>query len=114
MSRLVARLRNRREMPYGLLMLIFGAILWALVPLGVLAAYASGDPRVISVVSVYVFYAILIAIGYWVAGLAYRATAFGNMILLGPQQLPDLYAMVQAGAEELGLHPVPRTFLFNS
>jgi Zn-dependent protease with chaperone function len=112
MSNIIERNRLPRERAYGTIALILGPSLWVLIVLGVLAAMA--NPQAASLVSVYVVYAILIAIGYWVAAAAYRAGAFGNMILLGPEQLPHLHAMVLDGARELGMNPPPKTFLFNS
>jgi Zn-dependent protease with chaperone function len=44
----------------------------------------------------------------------YRATAFGNMLMLGPQQFPDLYKMVVDASQEIGLGKPPKTFLYNS
>jgi Zn-dependent protease with chaperone function len=112
MSKLVRADRTAREKLYGTLALILGPPLWALLALGVVAGLA--NPQAAPLVSVYVTYAVLFAIGYWIVGAAYRATAFGNMILLGPDQLPELHAMVLEGAMALELRPPPKAFLYNS
>jgi Zn-dependent protease with chaperone function len=57
---------------------------------------------------------VLVFLFYFISALVYRATAFGNMIMLGPQQFPELYAMVVKGSLEVGLSAPPKTFLFNS
>jgi Zn-dependent protease with chaperone function len=36
------------------------------------------------------------------------------MVLLSPNQFPELHAMVVAGSQELGLSEPPKTFLYNS
>ena len=114
MSNIAKRLRVGSETSYGLIALIVGIIGWPIVALAVIGAMASGDPKVSSVMGVYVVYGLLIALFYFVASLVYRATAFGNMILLGPQQLPHLHAMVEEGAKALGMDETPKAFLFNS
>ena len=113
MSNIVKDNRTGREKFYGLLMVIFGAALWPLLTLSLVGALASADPSLAAILGVYIFYGVLIALFIWIAGIAYRATAFGNMILLGPQQFPHLHAMVEAGAKELGMSRTPKTFLFN-
>ena len=114
MSKIAGRLRTGKERVYGALMILFGAVLWVAIIVGLAAAYNSHNQQVIAVVGVYLFYGLAIAIGYWIASAAYRATAFGNMILLGPQQFPELHAMVVEGARDLELAPPPQVFLFNS
>jgi Zn-dependent protease with chaperone function len=114
MSDVIANLRNSRETTYGTIAIVFGVLLWVLFGLVVWGALKSGNAQVINVVVLYVVYGIAIWLFYLIAGAIYRATAFGNMLLLGPDQFPQLHAMVVAGAEELGLSPAPRTFLFNS
>jgi Zn-dependent protease with chaperone function len=114
MSKIAKKLRTPKEAIYGHLMLGLGAILWLLIGWGVVAAFTSGNPQMASIVGVYVFYAVAIAIFYWIASAAYRAFAFGNMILLGPDQFPHLHAMVEQGAKALDLNPTPKAFLHNS
>jgi len=112
MSNIVKKMRTTKEKVYGLLTIVFGILLWPVVVLGVLAALASPEARPIA--AAYVFYGVLIAAFYYISSLVYRATAFGNMILLGPQQFPELHAMVVEGARELGMAKPPHAFLYNS
>lgn len=114
MSGVVAKLRTRSEKTYGAMALVFGAILWVVFVLGLLAAYRAGNPQVTQVLTLYLVYGVLVWLFVLIAGVLYRATAFGNMVLLGPEQFPDLHAMVVDGARDLGLSPTPRTFLYNS
>jgi len=112
MSLLVNRLRNTKEQTYNILTLVIGGVLWPLLVLGVLASLA--NPTTSALIGVYVVYGLLIWLFYFLASLFYRANAFGNMILLGPQQFPDLYDMVVAGSKELGFSQTPKAFLYNS
>ena len=113
-SEIVARLRTSSEKTYGVMAIAFGALLWVLFVLGLLGALASGNREVLQVVYVYLGYGVAIWLFSLIAGAIYRATAFGNMLLLGPDQFPQLHAMVESGAKALGLSPTPRAFLFNS
>jgi Zn-dependent protease with chaperone function len=72
------------------------------------------NPATRAVIGVYVVYGLLIWLGLYIASLFYRANAFGNMVLLGPKQFPELHAMVVAGSTELGFQTPPRVFLYNS
>jgi Zn-dependent protease with chaperone function len=112
MSKIVKSERTAKEKLYGAATLLLGPPLWVLIALGALAGL--GNPQTAAVTGVYVSYAVIITLVYWIGSAAYRATAFGNMILLGPQQLPTLHAMVLEGARELELSPPPKAFLFNS
>ncbi len=114
MSNIVSKLRHRRETLYDTIAIISGAILWALIVWGVVAALNSGNPQVSDVVGTYVVYAVLVGVFILISGAVYRATAYGNMILLGPDQFPELHAMVVAASQELGLEAPPKTFLYNS
>ena len=114
MSAIVTQHRTAREKAYGLAMIFVGVIGWPILILGLLGAIASGDPKVSSIAFMYLLYGVGIALFYWISSAFYRATAFGNMVLLGPDQFPELHAMVLAGARELSLNPPPRAFLYNS
>ncbi|MEO8113192.1 MAG: hypothetical protein ABI655_02345, partial [Phenylobacterium sp.] len=98
MSNVAKKLRSNKELSYGGLMIAIGALLGALLAVGAWAAIRSGNPEIVHGAEVYVGYGVLIAAFYWIAAAVYRTTAFGNMILLGPQQFPQLHAMVVAGA----------------
>ena len=112
MSVIVNKLRSKPERTYRVLTLLLGILLWPLVVLGVLAGL--GNPATSTLIGVYLTYGLLIWLFYYLASLFYRANAFGNMILLGPKQFPELHGMVVAGAAELGFKQPPKTFLYNS
>ncbi len=114
MLKLADQLRTNKEKIYGVLMLVFGALLWVLIARAIRAGLTSDNPRTVGITWVYVGYAVAIGIFYFLSSAFYRATAFGNMILLGPQQFPELHAMVVAAATELGMSEPPKTFLYNS
>ena len=65
-------------------------------------------------VRVYLIYGVAIFLFVLFSGWVYRAFAFGNMLLLGPNQFPELHAMVADGAKALQMDHPPKTFLFNS
>ncbi|MFL5295018.1 MAG: M48 family metallopeptidase [Phenylobacterium sp.] len=114
MSNVAASLRTGNETTYGVLAIVFGTVFWVLFAFGLVAALASGNPQVVSVLWAYIFYGLVIWLFYFLAGVFYRATAFGNMLLLSPQQFPQLHEMVVSGAQELGMRQPPRAFLYNS
>lgn len=112
MSPIVNKLRNGKERFYSLLTLVIGVVLW---PVAVLAVVASlANPTAGALIGVYVVYGLLAWLFFFLAGLFYRANAFGSMILLGPQQFPHLHDMVETGAKELGFRRAPKAFLYNS
>lgn len=112
MSKTVEEFRNNREKTYQWFMIVAGVCLWGIIGNWVQSLWA--DPKAGHVVRLLVEYGTALAVFRWTAGAAYRASAFGNMILLGPQQVPDLYAMVVQGSRELGLAEPPKTFIYNS
>jgi Zn-dependent protease with chaperone function len=114
MSTLADSLRTDKDETYGVLMLILGVVLWLLIAWGVWNGLRSSNPTTASLTRMYVGYAIAIGIFVWISAALYRATAFGNMILLGPRQFPELHKMVVSAAQELEMREPPRTFLYNS
>jgi Zn-dependent protease with chaperone function len=114
MAKVVAELRTRKENLYGALTLIGGALLWVLIAWAIYAALTSNDRQYAVMAQAYLDYAVIFAVFYWISAAAYRAIAFGNMILLGPEQFPELHAMVTSGSSALGMSPPPKAFLFNS
>jgi Zn-dependent protease with chaperone function len=114
MSDIVTKLRTPQEKLYGLMMLLFSIPLWVLIIFAVIGGMSSDDPKISEVVMLYLVYGGSIALFYFIAGLAYRASAFGNMILLSEKQFPELHAMVVEGAKTLGMSPTPKVFLYNS
>lgn len=114
MQNLASELRTQKERVYGVLTLLLGALLWIAIVWGVWAGLTSTNPATVSATRLYLGYGIVIALFVILSSAFYRATAFGNMILIGPQQFPELYTMVRAGAEALGMKEPPKTFLYNS
>ncbi len=114
MSTVADRLRSPKEKALHLTALVVGTLLWVLIAFWVWSALRSPDPRIAGVTGVYVFYVVVIGGFVFLSGVLYRASAYGNMILLGPDQFPHLHAMVVAGSSALGLSSPPKTFLYNS
>jgi Zn-dependent protease with chaperone function len=114
MTTLASGLRTSKEKIYGAAMIVAGVVLWPLIVLGILGLVANPDPRIANVGRIYLIYGLAIAAFYWISSGFYRANAFGNMVLLGPSQFPELHALVTNAARELGLQTPPRTFLYNS
>ncbi|CAB3770200.1 peptidase [Burkholderia sp. MSh2] len=108
----VRELRNKKENVYHWLMMVIGAILWLAIAQLVWDYW--DHPRFGATVRMYFGYAVAFVVFRLVAGVMYRAIAFGNMVLLGPSQFPEIYAMVEAGAKEIGLSEPPKTFIYNS
>lgn len=112
MTKAIGALRTTREKLYQPAMVGIGICIWIAVALAVKAYW--NDPKTGSIVRLYVGYGVAFMVFYWIAAAVYRASAFGNMILLGPRQFPELHAMVAEGAREIGLSETPKTFLYNS
>ena len=111
-SSIVGSLRTTREVFYGRTSLLLGLLLWVVIVPLILVGL--GNPQAAPLIGVYLLYGFAIWLFIFVGNIAYRAHAFGNMVLLGPQQFPRLHAVVEAHAAKLGLKPTPRTFLYNS
>lgn len=112
MSITINSLRHKSEKRYQILMIVLGLILWALVAYWVSNAWNA--PKMGRFVKLYVAYGVAVAVFVWLASAAYRALAFGNMILVGPRQFPELHQMVVDSAREIGLSKPPTTFIYNS
>jgi Zn-dependent protease with chaperone function len=112
MASTVGSLRNGREKLYQTLMVLTGALLWLAIVL--IAVSKWGDPKLGPFIRLYVWYGIATAIIVWLLSAAYRAFAFGNMILLGKNQFPEFHAMVVEASQEIGLSEPPKTFIYNS
>ncbi|HTR09114.1 MAG TPA: M48 family metallopeptidase [Paraburkholderia sp.] len=89
-----------------------GLILWIVIVKLITSKW--DEPKDGMIVRIYVAYGVAFFLFSLYVGAAYRARAFGNMILLGPSQFPELHAMVVEGAREIGLEQAPKTFLYNS
>src|ERR1700758_609535 len=94
-------LRNKREKRYQRIMIVIGVLLWIAIALAIYNHW--NDPKAGHFVRLYVRYGVAVAIFYWLASAAYRASAFGNMVLLGSEQLPEFHAMVVEASREIGL-----------
>lgn len=114
MRNLADQLRIGNEKFYGAVTLLAGPALWLLIAWAFRAGLTSTNPSTRYTTIAYLAYAIAIVLFVFVSRILYRASAFGNMILLGPDQFPELYAMVVAGANDLGMSGPPKTFLYNS
>ena len=114
MAAVAEKFRTRRERIYGAVMTIAGIIGWPLVILALIGGVTNHDPKISSIAWIYLLYAAGIAVFYWLSGIFYRANAYGNMVLLGPDQFPEIHRSVVEGAQALGLTPAPKAFLYNS
>ncbi len=110
MSPIIQRLRHDNELVYKIFLMIFGSMFWLILLFGLLGALAKHDNKILLD---YILYGLGIPAFILISAALYRARAYGNMILLGPKQLPELYQAVVEGAEKLSL-PVPQVFLYNS
>ena len=104
--------RGPKERLYQAIMLGIGTVVWIGILLGIRSA--AMEPELLVNLLGFGFYIVAALMGYLISAAAYRATAFGNMILLGPNQFPELHNMVVSGANELGMHIPPKAFLYNS
>jgi Zn-dependent protease with chaperone function len=104
--------RNNRERFYLVVMLAIGATLWACILWSIFRHWA--DPKIGHTIRTLTEYGVAFLLASWFASAIYRASAFGNMVLLGPNQFPELHSMVVDGAREIGLDEPPTTFLYNS
>ncbi|WP_345891124.1 M48 family metallopeptidase [Burkholderia sp. Ax-1719] len=112
MTNIFESLRNKREKGYKRTMVVIGVLLWIAI---VLAIYNHwNDAGAGRIVRMYVGYGVAIAIFYVIAAAFYRASAFGNMVLLSNEQFPEFHAMVVQASQEVGLSEPPKTFIYNS
>jgi len=112
MSRKIDLFRTAKEKIYSPIMIGVGLILWIVIVKLITSKW--DEPKDGMIVRIYVAYGVAFFLFSLYVGAAYRARAFGNMILLGPSQFPELHAMVVEGAREIGLEQAPKTFLYNS
>ncbi len=106
----VNQMRHGKERLYGRIMTIVGAIIWALLAVGLVLAALNGD---FSALGVVIFYALTISLVIVVGAFLTRAYIYGHYVLIGPQQFPHLHQMVAEGAAALNL-PTPKAFVYNS
>lgn len=105
-------LRHSKENLYGLLVMIVGGLLWALL-LAFVVLTVLNQGSISSVVIIFVELGAL-ALFIYVAKLFYRAYLFGHAVLISERQFPKLHDSLKRGADRLGLPNVPQSFLYNS
>lgn len=96
----VNELRHPKEKLYRLICMIVGGMIWAGLLLG----------TVFSIL----FMLLPLALILWIAGRFFRATLFGNSVLVNEQQYAELNAIVQEVGQKLSLKRVPDTFVVNA
>lgn len=101
-------IRHPKERFYGPATLVGGAALWVLT--AVIILMSEQPIAMLAVMGVYglVIWAVVTSTQALV-----RAYMFGHHVLVGPDQFPHIHAMVQEGANKLGLE-APMTFVYNS
>lgn len=114
MATIVGELRSTKEKSLHVSALVVGAVLWLGIIFWGWNMLTSPNPQLSRIAWVYAAYGVGLALFYLISSAAYRATAFGNMVLLGPRQFPELWEMVVSGSRALGLTGPPKTFLYNS
>ena len=113
MSKLGKSLRSPEERTLHYVAILVGAILWIAILIALWSGWNSPNAQVAALFKIYTMYFIAFGVFLLASSAAYRATAFGNMILLGPEQLPRLNTMVVEASGELGIDP-PRAFIHNA
>lgn len=113
MTKTASAFRTTQEKIYQALTICVGGVLWAILGLAICVNWHSNTPGAHFVHEV-TGYGLSFTAIYLIAGAVYRASAFGNMILLSPRQFPQLYAMVVECSREIGLSTPPATFIYNS
>lgn len=113
MENTIRNCRTKKENILNLCLCVIGALLWIGIFYGLRnAAYAGRS--LLPTLLVFAFYGGFFVLFLLFSALAFRATAMGNMILLGQDQFPHLHQMVKDGAQTLGMESAPEAFLFNS
>ena len=107
----IKQLRHPKEKVYGALMYVFGVLGWVAI-VGIVAL-ASRAPEARGLIVILIEIAVF-ALVYALIRIFYRAHMFGHYVLLGPDQFPQLHAMVEKGAATLGLAKTPEAFVYNS
>jgi Zn-dependent protease with chaperone function len=108
---IVKRLRHHNETLYQVLLSIFSLVFWLIIIFGFVAALARHNAKL---ETLYAEYGIGIPLFFIISASLYRARAYGNMVLLGPNQCAPLYQAVVDGAAKLGMATPPKIFLYNA
>lgn len=110
MTPLAQQLRHPKEKTYGGMMLVAGIILWAIAGIAIGAAVFFSPVVLFGVL----FYIGLIFLVMFIAEALLRAYIYGHYVMVGPNQFPQLHAMVKQAAATAGLAEAPTAFVFNS
>ena len=100
--RSILNLRHPRERVAGIVLGIFCTLVWLIILI----------PAVIS--SGFVLVLLFGGLFFFVSEHLQRVQLYSNMLLLSPEQHPELAAVVAAQSQELGLGEPPAVFLANS
>lgn len=96
----ISALRHPKEKLYRLVCMIVGGLIWASLILG-------------SVGSILVIL-IPMALVLWIAERFFRATVFGNSVMVNHDQYADLNKAIQEIAVKQGVQNIPLTFIVNA
>jgi len=107
---IVNQLRHPNEMGFGVVMYVFGIVLWLFFALILVIELTTKPADGITTLC----YGVGFALFALISSALYRAHAYGHFVLLGPDQFPHLHRMVEEGAATLGLGAAPIGFLYNS
>lgn len=88
----------RGERPLYVLLLVAAIGVWALLAISMLGA----------------IYAALLGVFFFVAHLAFITTLRGNAVRLGEDQMPELYARVEALSQRIGMKEVPEAYVIQA
>jgi Zn-dependent protease with chaperone function len=107
---MMSRLRHPKEDGYGIVMLIFGIMYWIMI-IGVFIGMLFAQPSSFALLCAY---AIGFVVFIFLSAALFHGKIYGNYVLIGPDQFPNLHQMVQQGAANIGLNPAPTAFIYNS
>ncbi len=96
----VNELRHPKEKLYRMLCMVFGGLIWAGLLLGTMFSI--------------LIMLLPLALMLWIVGRFFRATLFGNSVLVDEQQYAELNAIVKDVGHKLGLSRIPETFVVNA
>jgi len=105
----IRTIRHPKERDHGAATLVAGVLLWSIM----LAQLLTDEEPLFAALAL-----VLIVLLFWALSMALnaltRAYMFGHYVLVGPDQFPEIHAMVEDGARKLGLDEAPMTFIYNS
>lgn len=95
----IKALRHSKEKTYFTIAAAVGGLFWLSLLLGTLGTILLVAPMVL--------------IPMWMTQQFFKAAVFGNAVKVGPRQYPQLHAMVEQTAKQMGLDKVPDVFILN-